>query len=61
MSGQISSGYQGINPTFSTKEKLIRGVQYGYLAALSKYKWNGLKVDTLEFITVTHPRLTNFM
>jgi hypothetical protein len=49
-SGQFTSDYQFINPTFSPKEKVIRGVEYGYLAALYKYKWNGLKVDTLEFI-----------
>ena len=49
-SAQFTSDYQFINPTFSPKEKVIRGVEYGYLAALYKYKWNGLKVDTLEFI-----------
>ena len=49
-SGEFTSDYEFINPTFSPKEKVIRGVEYGYLAALYKYKWNGLKVDTLEFI-----------
>lgn len=40
------------NPTFFLKEKLIRGVTYGHpgLASLYKFKWNGLKLDTLEYI-----------
>lgn len=44
--------YQFINPTFSAKEKIIRGVEYGHPGevGLYKYKWNGLQVDTIEFI-----------
>ena len=34
------------------KEKIIRGLGYGHPGevGLYKYKWNGLKVDTIEFI-----------
>lgn len=52
--GRFTPDYQFINPTFSAKEKVIRGVEYGHPGevGLYKYKWNGLQVDTLEFI---HP------
>lgn len=45
-------GYELINPTFSPKEKLIRGITYDHPgeAALYKYKWNGLEADTIEYI-----------
>ena len=48
----FSKEYEFINPTFSSKEKIIRGVEYGQPgdAALYKYKWNGSVVDTIEFI-----------
>ena len=51
-SGTFSEGYEFINPTFSAKEKVIRGVEYGHPGETSmyKYKWNGLQVDTLEYI-----------
>lgn len=51
-SGTFSAGYEFINPTFSAKEKVIRGVEYGHPGETSmyKYKWNGLQVDTLEYI-----------
>ncbi|MDJ1482259.1 hypothetical protein QNI16_17270 [Cytophagaceae bacterium YF14B1] len=50
--GIFSKDYRFINPTFSPKEKVIRGVGYGHPGevGLYKYKWNGLKVDTIEFI-----------
>lgn len=50
--GIFTQDYQFINPTFSAKEKIIRGVEYGHPGevGLYKYKWNGLKVDTIEFI-----------
>ncbi len=50
--GTFSSKYEFINPTFSADERLIRGVTYGHPgeAGLYKYRWNGLKVDTLEYI-----------
>ena len=53
-SGGFTSDYQFINPTFSSKERIIRGVEYGHPgeAGLYKYKWNGLKVDTLEFVYI---------
>lgn len=50
--GTFSEGFEFINPTFSAKEKVIRGVEYGHPGETSmyKYKWNGLRVDTLEYI-----------
>jgi hypothetical protein len=48
----FSIDYEFINPTFSAKEKIIRGVGYGHPGEveLYKYKWNGFRVDTIEFI-----------
>ena len=50
--GTFSNGYEFINPTFSAKEQVVRGVAYGHPgeAGMYKYKWNGLQVDTLEHI-----------
>ncbi len=50
--GTFSKGYEFINPTFSAKEGVIRGVCYGHPGEteMYKYKWNGLKVDTIEYI-----------
>lgn len=50
--GIFTKDYEFINPTFSAKEKIIRGVEYGHPSevGLYKYEWNGLKVDTIEFI-----------
>ena len=50
--GGFTSDYRFMNPTFSPNEKLIRGVEYGHPGevGLYKYKWNGLRVDTIEFI-----------
>ncbi|HEY8896614.1 MAG TPA: hypothetical protein VIM79_17430 [Niastella sp.] len=52
-SGTFSEVYHFINPTFSAKEKVIRGVEYGHSGETSmyKYKWNGLQVDTLEYLS----------
>lgn len=47
---KFTEQYHFLNPTFYPKEKVIRGIEYGYDAPLYKYKWNGLKVDTLEYI-----------
>lgn len=49
--GSFTNDYEFINPTFFPKEKIIRGVEYGHPGevGLYKYKWNGLKVDTIEF------------
>ena len=46
-----------MNPTFSPEERIIRGVGYGHPGevGLYKYKWNRLRVDTIEFI---YPLLT---
>ena len=50
--GDFTKKYRFINPTFYPTEKIIRGVGYGQPgdAELYKYKWNGLKVDTVELI-----------
>jgi hypothetical protein len=50
--GGFRNKLEFINPTFSPSERLVRGVEYGQPgdAALYKFKWNGLKVDTVEFI-----------
>lgn len=50
--GKFSQQYEFLNPTFSPKEKLIRGIEYGHPGEvpLYKFKWNGLSIDTLEYI-----------
>lgn len=50
--GNFTQDFEFINPTFSAKEKIIRGVEYGHPGevGLYKYKWNGLQVDSIEFI-----------
>jgi hypothetical protein len=48
----FSNYFDFINPSFSPKEKLVRGVDYGHPGEvpLYKFKWNGVKLDTLEYI-----------
>lgn len=48
----FTDSFEFINPTFSPKEKIIRGVCYGHPGEtdMYKYRWNGEKVDTLEYI-----------
>ncbi len=51
--GTFTNNYRFINPTFNTKSKIIRGVDYGHpgQTPLYKYKWNGFNaVDTIEYI-----------
>ena len=45
--------YSFLNPTFSPKDKRIRGFGYGQPGTvdLYKYKWNGFEIDTLELIS----------
>lgn len=49
----FSDDFEFINPTFSPKEKIIRGVCYGHPGdtELYKYKWNGENIDTLEYVS----------
>jgi len=52
---KFTGKYEFVNPTFYPKEQVIRGITYGkdgikYEEGLYKYKWNGLEVDTVEFI-----------
>lgn len=51
-SGSFTQGYKFINPTFFPQEKIIRGVEYGHPGevGLYKYRWNGIRVNTIEFI-----------
>jgi len=48
----FSDFFEFINPTFSPKERIVRGVCYGQPGdtEMYKYKWNGEKVDTLEYV-----------
>ncbi|WP_202703420.1 hypothetical protein [Flavobacterium sp. UGB4466] len=48
----FSNSFEFINPTFSPKEKIIRGVQYGHPGEteMYKYRWNGETIDTLEYV-----------
>jgi hypothetical protein len=48
----FSEQFDFINPTFYPKQKLVLGVSYGHPGEvpLYKYKWNGFKVDTIEYI-----------
>lgn len=50
---EFSKNFEFINPTFSPKEKIIRGVCYGHPGntEMYKYRWKGEQVDTLEFIS----------
>ena len=49
----FSNNFEFINPTFSPKEKIIRGICYGHPSEteMYKYKWNGEKIETLEYIS----------
>lgn len=48
----VVNPYKFMNPTFSPKEKIIRGICYGQAGdtEMYKYKWRGRQIDTLEFI-----------
>lgn len=48
----FSNSFEFINPTFSPREKIIRGVEYGHPGEteMYKYKWNGEAIDTLEYV-----------
>ena len=48
--GDFTNEIEFINPIFSAKEKVIRGRRYGHEAPLYKFKWNGFKIDTIEFV-----------
>lgn len=50
---EFSENFEFINPTFSPKERIIRGVCYGHPGEteMYKYKWNSEKVDTLEYVS----------
>jgi len=50
--GTFFNEYRFINPTFSPREKIVRGVEYGYPGeiGLYKYKWDGILIEPIEFI-----------
>lgn len=49
----FSNNLEFINPTFSPKENIVRGVCYGHPGETEMYKfrWNGETIDTLEYIS----------
>ena len=49
----FSENFEFINPTFSPKDKTIRGVCYGHPGEteMYKYKWSGENVDTIEYVS----------
>lgn len=59
---KFTAAYEFLNPTFSPKEKIIRGVVYGQPGntELYKYKWNGLAVDTIEYIVHEKPNAKTY-
>lgn len=50
--GSFSRSFRFINPTFSPAEHVVRGIAYSHLGEgpLYKYRWRGLRVDTVEYI-----------
>lgn len=50
--GGFSDEYEFINALFLPEEKLIRGLNYGHIEEVSAYtyRWNGLQLDTVEYI-----------
>lgn len=48
----FSESFEFINPTFSPKEKMIRGVCYGHPGEteIYKYQWNKETIDTVEYV-----------
>lgn len=50
--GSFTEGYNFANPTFSAKERIVRGVGYGHPGEveLYKFRWKGYKLDTVEYI-----------
>ncbi len=53
-----------INPTFSPKERLVRGVTYGHPgqnSELYKIRWKGASIDTLEFISINPKDSTKYI
>lgn len=49
----FTEGFGFLNATFSPKEHIVRGVGYGPPgeADLYKYRWNGVSIDTVEFVS----------
>lgn len=48
----FSEGIEFINPTFSPREGIIRGICYGHPGhtEVYKYRWRGERVDTVEYV-----------
>jgi hypothetical protein len=48
----FTSSFWFLNPTFSPKEGMIRGICYGHPGEteMYKYRWNGEAIDTVEYI-----------
>jgi len=52
--GNFTEEYEFVNPNFYPEEKLVRGLTYGYDSQLYKYRWNGFRVDTIEYVFRTY-------
>lgn len=52
LKGTFTEEFEFINPTFSPKEKVIRGMSYGHPGEtdLYKYRWKDWGIDTVEFV-----------
>lgn len=50
--GKFSEEFEFLNPTYSPREHLVRGVCYGHAGNtdLYKYRWNGYSIDIVEYI-----------
>ena len=50
--GTFTDQFEFINPTFSPKEKTVRGVCYGHPGEteMYTYKWKGETIDTIEYL-----------
>lgn len=50
---EFAENLEFINPTFSPKERIVRGICYGQPGEteMYKYRWNGEFLDTLEYVS----------
>lgn len=51
-SNSFEKGIQFMNPTFDVSNHIVRGVVYGHpgIIPIYKFKWNNLKIDTIEYL-----------
>ena len=60
---QFGEVQEFINPTFYPRRKLILGVEYGQPGEvpLYKFRWNGMKIDTIEFIHILNGKKGRYL